>query len=153
MPCCSPASSLAVLAPTACLLHELGIPHPYPPFPRAGKLLNVRDAAHKTIEDNKELKHIKQILGLRHGQDYTSAAQLRYGKLMLMTDQDHDGSHIKGLLINLLHHLYPSLLHLDGFLQEFITPIVKVREGATGLIQWQTCQLGPEYCAYCRKCK
>lgn len=45
---------------------------------------------------------------------------------MIMTDQDHDGSHIKGLLINLLHHFWPSLLKLKGFLQEFITPIVKV---------------------------
>ena len=35
------------------------------------------------------------------------------------------GSHIKGLLINLLHHFWPSLLKLPGFLQEFITPIVK----------------------------
>ena len=60
-------------------------------------------------------------------QSYDSAKQLRYGHLMIMTDQDHDGSHIKGLIMNFLHHFYPSLLRVEGFLLEFITPIVKVR--------------------------
>lgn len=46
---------------------------------------------------------------------------------MIMTDQDHDGSHIKGLIMNYLHTFYPSLLQLPGFLLEFITPIVKAR--------------------------
>jgi len=39
----------------------------------------------------------------------------RYGHLLIMTDQDHDGSHIKGLLINFLHHFWPSLLHIPGW--------------------------------------
>lgn len=43
--------------------------------------------------------------------------------------QDHDGSHIKGLIINLFDHFYPSLLKLPNFLVEFITPIVKVTKG------------------------
>jgi DNA topoisomerase II len=46
-----------------------------------------------------------------------------------MTDQDHDGSHIKGLIINFIHHFWPSLLKLPGFLQEFVTPIIKVSKG------------------------
>ncbi len=62
-------------------------------------------------------------------QNYEDAKSLRYGHLMLMTDQDHDGSHIKGLIMNFLHTFYPSLLKLPGFLLEFITPIVKVRAG------------------------
>lgn len=45
---------------------------------------------------------------------------------MIMTDQDHDGSHIKGLIMNFLHTFYPTLLKMPGFLLEFITPIVKV---------------------------
>jgi DNA gyrase/topoisomerase IV subunit B len=46
--------------------------------------------------------------------------------LGIMTDQDHDGSHIKGLIINFLDHFWPSLLKIPNFLLEFITPIVKV---------------------------
>jgi len=45
---------------------------------------------------------------------------------MLMTDQDYDGSHIKGLFINMIAHFWPALLRKNGFLEEFITPIVKV---------------------------
>lgn len=40
--------------------------------------------------------------------------------------QDHDGSHIKGLLINFIHSFWPTLLKVPSFLVEFITPIVKV---------------------------
>lgn len=40
--------------------------------------------------------------------------------------QDHDGSHIKGLLINFIHSFWPSLLRVPSFMIEFITPIVKV---------------------------
>ena len=47
-------------------------------------------------------------------QSYDSAKQLRYGHLMIMTDQDHDGCHIKGLIMNFLHHFYPCLLRVAG---------------------------------------
>lgn len=98
-------------------------------FPLRGKLLNVREAGHDQIMKNVEIQHIKQIMGLKHNTEYTSVDGLRYGKLMIMTDQDHDGSHIKGLIINFLDHFYPSLLKIPGFLLEFITPIVKVTKG------------------------
>ncbi|CAG2100496.1 unnamed protein product [Medioppia subpectinata] len=52
-------------------------------------------------------------------------SSLRYGHIMIMTDQDHDGSHIKGLIINFLDHFFPSLLKIPEFLQEFITPIIR----------------------------
>ncbi|KAL7594463.1 hypothetical protein Lser_V15G29667 [Lactuca serriola] len=51
-----------------------------------------------------------------------------YGHLMIMADQDHDGSHIKGLLINFLHSFWPSLLKVIEFVIEFITPIVKATQ-------------------------
>lgn len=79
------------------------------------------------MNKNAEITALKQIIGLQHGKEYTDVKALRYGKVMIMTDQDQDGSHIKGLIMNYLHHFYPSLLKVPGFLVEFITPIVKVR--------------------------
>ncbi|CAL5411353.1 unnamed protein product [Camellia sinensis] len=52
-----------------------------------GKLLNVREASHKQIMENAEIHSIKQILGLQHGKQYDSVKTLRYGHLMIMTDQ------------------------------------------------------------------
>ena len=100
----------------------------YGVFRLRGKLLNVRDASHDQIMNNAEINHIKQILGLRHGTTYESAKSLRYGHIMIMTDQDHDGSHIKGLLINFLHFLLAAAQE-TGFLVEFITPIIKATKG------------------------
>ena len=98
-------------------------------FPLRGKLLNVRDASIDQISKNAEIQNIKNFLGLQHKKVYTETNGLRYGHLMIMTDQDHDGSHIKGLLINFLQVQFPSLLKLPKFLVEFITPIVKVWKG------------------------
>ena len=101
----------------------------YGVFPLKGKLLNVREATHAQMMKNEEIQNIAKILGLAFGKTYTEVSSLRYGHLMIMTDQDHDGSHIKGLLINFLHYYWPSLLQIDGFLQQFITPIVKCTKG------------------------
>ena len=101
----------------------------YGVFPLRGKLLNVREATHKQMMNNEEIQNITKILGLTFGKTYDDSSSLRYGHLMIMTDQDHDGSHIKGLLINFLHFYWPSLLRIEGFLQQFITPIVKVSKG------------------------
>lgn len=98
-------------------------------FPLRGKLLNVRDAGLEQISKNAEIQNIKNFLGLKHKTEYKDCKSLRYGHLMIMTDQDHDGSHIKGLLINFLQCSFPSLLKIPEFLVEFITPIVKVFKG------------------------
>lgn len=101
----------------------------YGVFPLRGKFLNVRDAANKQIMDNPEIQNLIKILGIQIGKKYENADQLRYGHVMIMTDQDHDGSHIKGLIINFIHHFWPSLLKLNGFLREFVTPIIKATKG------------------------
>jgi DNA topoisomerase II len=67
-------------------ISEVGRDH-YGVFPLRGKLLNVREATHKQIMENAEIQHIKQILGLQHGKQYDSTKGLRYGQLMIMTDQ------------------------------------------------------------------
>lgn len=96
--------------------------------PLKGKILNIRDANASQLINNEEINNLKQILGLKHGKDYKDTKELRYGKVMLLTDADCDGSHIKGLLINLFHYWWPSLLKMD-FLQTLRTPIVKAIRG------------------------
>lgn len=100
----------------------------YGAFPLRGKFLNVKDAASKKISDNPEVQALSKIIGLAIGQKYDTPAQmakLRYGRVLIMTDQDHDGSHIKGLIINFIHHFWPDLLKSNEFLYEFVTPIIK----------------------------
>merc|ERR1719235_1406198 len=75
--------------------------------------------------DNAEIANVTKILGIEPKKDYKNLRELRYGKLMVMADQDFDGSHIKGLIVNLIQHWWPSLYKKDGFLNEFVTPIVK----------------------------
>jgi DNA topoisomerase-2 len=104
----------------------------YGVFPLKGKILNVKDVNAKKKTENAELTSIKSILGLKAGEVYTDVKQLRYGRVMIMTDQDVDGSHIKGLLMNLFHTDWPSLLRL-GFLCCLMTPLLKATKGSTTL--------------------
>ena len=104
-------------------------------YPLKGKLLNVRGEQIKKIADNKEITDIKKILGLETGCEYNSIGDvhkhLRYGKIMIMTDQDLDGSHIKGLCINLFHSEWSSLVHIPGFISFMNTPILRAKKGAS----------------------
>ena len=104
-------------------------------FPLRGKVLNVRGAKDNQIIKNEEIQNVIKILGLKMGTDYSTELKgLRYGHLLIMTDQDYDGSHIKGLIINFIHFFWPSLIKRKDFLQEFITPIVKAtKEGQKSL--------------------
>jgi len=103
-------------------------------YPVKGKFMNVRGEAVKRIAENAEIADIKRILGLENGRDYTSmddvSKRLRYGKVLFMTDQDLDGSHIKGLGINLFQSEWPSLTRIQGFIGFMNTPILKARKGA-----------------------
>lgn len=99
-------------------------------YPLRGKLLNVRDKDDLDVAQNKEICDIKKILALREDTEYKDISSLRYGRIMLMTDSDVDGSHIKGLIINFLSR-WPSLMRLEGFITSLLTPIVKVwKKGA-----------------------
>tara|TARA_B110000967_G_scaffold209207_1_gene264327 strand:- start:830 stop:4333 length:3504 start_codon:yes stop_codon:yes gene_type:complete len=103
-------------------------------YPLKGKLLNVRGEQLKKISENKEINEIKKILGLESGKEYNSIEEvhknLRYGKIMYMTDQDLDGSHIKGLCINMFHSEWASLTRIPGFLSFMNTPILRAKKGA-----------------------
>ena len=97
-------------------------------FPLRGKPKNVREASVKQLLSNQEFSDLKKILGLQQDKVYKSLSELRYGRLMIMTDADTDGSHIKGLVLNMIHCFWPSLLDL-GFCVSMVTPIIKASRG------------------------
>ncbi|KAL9179376.1 hypothetical protein ACHAXT_008666 [Thalassiosira profunda] len=112
----------------------------YGVFPLRGKFLNVRNVSVNQLAKNAELKAICSILGLQFEKTYETRAErneLRYGHVMLMTDQDADGSHIKGLIMNLFRHFWPALLKPpkglqlgeknedQPFMSMFVTPLLK----------------------------
>eukprot|EP00930_Biecheleria_cincta_P021393 TRINITY_DN15877_c0_g1_i1.p1 TRINITY_DN15877_c0_g1~~TRINITY_DN15877_c0_g1_i1.p1 ORF type:complete len:2143 (-),score=530.30 TRINITY_DN15877_c0_g1_i1:185-6613(-) len=101
----------------------------YGVFPLRGKLRNVREMSVKQMMDNKEIEALCKILALDATKQYEDSRGLRYGSLCIMADQDYDGSHIKGLVINFIHHWFPGLTKIPGFVCEFITPIVKATRG------------------------
>jgi len=107
-------------------------------YPLKGKLLNVRGEATKKISENKEITDLKKILGLENGKVYATIEDvnrnLRYGKIMVMTDQDLDGSHIKGLCINLFHSEWASLTQIPGFISFMNTPILRATKGQQKLL-------------------
>lgn len=105
-------------------------PEKYGVYSLKGKVLNIRDASMTQLINNEEINNIKQIIGLKQDKVYNNTSELRYGKVMVLTDADTDGSHIKGLLINLFHCWWPNLLKLDkNFIETLKTPIVKAING------------------------
>jgi len=121
------AKSLAVAGLSVVGRNRYGV------FPLKGKLLNVRDASYKSVTSNAEITNLLKILGLDMKKKYLNGPgdELRYGSIMIMADQDLDGSHIKGLLVNLFQTWWPHLFQAEGFLRVFATPIVKVQKAGS----------------------
>ena len=97
----------------------------YGVFPLRGKLLNVREATMHQLANNEEINSIKKIVGLRNDAVYNTTSNLRYGRVMVLTDADVDGSHIKGLIMNFIHFFWPSLMRVKSFVTSMRTPILK----------------------------
>ena len=114
-------------------LSEVGRDY-YGVYPLRGKIQNIRGMSNKRILNCEIINIVKTILGLSSGKNYkkeyekTGVWPLRYGSVLLMTDQDHDGSHIKGLVMNIFDVLWPELLEM-GFVTSMVTPIVKAWKG------------------------
>ncbi|CAJ2675450.1 unnamed protein product [Trifolium pratense] len=77
----------------------------------------------------------QNVLGKKNGVDIRKS--LRYGRILLMMDQDHDGSHIKGLVINLIHRMWPTLVRTTDcqFIYQFTTPIVKATHSKSDMVK------------------
>lgn len=100
-------------------------------LPIRGKLRNATKATPLQMAENSEFCEIKKLLGLEEGVDYkipSNRNKLRYGKLMILTDADDDGIHIKGLIIALFTNYYPSILEID-FIIDYRTPYLRARKG------------------------
>lgn len=100
-------------------------------LPLRGKLLNAYKASPEMLANNKELQLIKKMIGIEEGVDYTvpeNKARLRYGSILLMTDADKDGHHIKGLILAMVHRLWGSLLDIN-YIQDYRTPYLRVKKG------------------------
>jgi DNA gyrase/topoisomerase IV subunit B len=109
-------------------------------FPLKGKMLNVKDISRDKFNSNEELTAIKKILGLEQGKKYKDTSSLRYGRILIMSDQDVDGFHIRGLLMNLFHTEWPELMHI-GFLCTLMTPLVKMTRGTETLSFYSEAEL------------
>lgn len=98
-------------------------------YPLRGKFLNPRGMPWKAIMENKEASELIRILGLQLGHQYDAASlhKLPYHRLMVLSDQDVDGTHIAALLCNFLHVCAPSLLALKpDFVCRFATSLIRV---------------------------
>ena len=104
----------------------------YGVFPLKGKLMNTLNENQNRINQNAEIANIKKIVGLISNKVYdsdTAKKTLRYGRILFMTDQDLDGSHIKGLCINMFHSQWHDLVKIPNFLGFMNTPILKATKG------------------------
>jgi DNA topoisomerase-2 len=98
----------------------------YGVYPLRGKLLNVRDASDKSIMNCEEIQNLKKILGLQQNSD--TKDKLRYGRVLILTDQDLHGIHIRGLTMNLFACDWEDLMK-SGLLVTMYTPVVKIKKG------------------------
>lgn len=99
-------------------------------FPMRGKLLNVRDVDVKKLAASEEFQNIMAIIGLKIGQKVESLTDLRFPKIIQLTDADADGSHIAGLFFNMMHQFWPELFTL-GAIYRMNTPLIIATVGKT----------------------
>ncbi len=97
-------------------------------FPMRGKILNVANASSDKLAGNKELADLSQALGVGTGAKYRDE-DLRYERVIIMTDADVDGAHIASLLITFFYQMMPELIE-RGHLFLAVPPLFKLTQGA-----------------------
>lgn len=105
-------------------IHEARGKNPYiGSFALRGKPLNITDSETTDILKNNEIKNILKIVGLKIGEPVKSVKSLRFGKIVILSDQDLDGFHISSLLMNLFAYFWPELFEM-GVIYRLNTPLV-----------------------------
>ena len=98
-------------------------------FPLRGVPLNVTNLNVPKILENKEISNIFKILNVT---PFSDGRGLRYGHVAITSDQDCDGSHICGLIINLLTTCLPEVLKKrPNFIKRIVTPLIKASHRKT----------------------
>lgn len=99
-------------------------------LPLRGKIMNVNGESPKRVLDSKALVDIMTAIGLNFNEKAVRS-QLRYGKIYIATDADHDGANIAALLINFLYTYWPELFSDkdDPFINIFMTPFIIAEKG------------------------
>ena len=115
-------------------------------FSLRGKPLNIQDTELKDIITNAEIRNILTITGLEFGKKVESINDLRFGKIVAMTDADLDGQHIFGLLLNIFSTFWPELFEL-GVIYRLVTPLYLVQAGKEELEFFTD----DEYHEWCKK--
>jgi topoisomerase-4 subunit B len=97
-------------------------------LPLRGKILNVASSTREKLAGNQQLGDLVQALGAGAGASYR-AEELRYDKVIIMTDADVDGAHIASLLITFFYRQMPKLID-QGHLYLAVPPLFKLTQGA-----------------------
>ena len=97
-------------------------------LPLRGKILNVASATRDKLAQNQQLGDLMQALGAGSGAQYRSQ-DLRYDKIIIMTDADVDGAHIASLLITFFYRQTPQLIQ-EGHLYLAVPPLYRLTQGA-----------------------
>ncbi len=100
-------------------------------LPLRGKILNVASATRDKLAQNQQLGDLLQALGAGSGTHYR-ADDLRYDKIIIMTDADVDGAHIASLLITFFYRQTPKLID-DGHLYLAVPPLYRLTQGAKSI--------------------